>query len=219
LFLAALASMGAVTDSVVVRAATHHDASLLLAETSHPIDAVLKVMNKESDNLCAEAVLRALALSGGQREVSAEDGLSALRRILRAAGVDIEQLHLRDGSGISFYNLLTARVLGSLLAVMARQSAFDRFASTLAVAGKDGTLARRLRDMEKGAEFRGKTGTVSGVSALSGYAQAPGGRLLGVVILMQNFHGKHKPYRDIQDAIIRHCVTYSAAADNPTRPR
>ena len=133
--------------------------------------------------------------------------------------METEQLHLRDGSGISFYNLLTARGLASLLAVMARQPAFDRFISTFAIAGKDGTLARRMRDMKKGAEFRGKTGTVSGVSALSGYAQAPGGRLLGVVILMQNFHGKHKPYRDIQDAIVRHCITYSAASSKPTQPR
>ncbi len=213
LLLDALRALDVQVDSVVLASPRTSPPLLPLGEVSHALDAVLAGMNKDSDNLSAESVLRVLGGREKSAGISAKDGLRALDKILARAGVKTDEIHLRDGSGISFYNLLTARALSSLLAVMARNPRFARFSSSLSIAGKDGTLARRMTDMEKGAFFRGKTGTVSGVSALSGYAQAPGGRLLSVVILMQNFQGRHRPYRDAQDDIVRHCIVYSGAAD------
>ncbi len=67
--------------------------------------------------------------------------------------------------------------------------------------------------------FQGKTGTVRGVSALSGYVQAPGGRLLAVVMLMQNFTGEAAPYRAAQDRIVKHCIEYSASPGAATKAR
>jgi D-alanyl-D-alanine carboxypeptidase/D-alanyl-D-alanine-endopeptidase (penicillin-binding protein 4) len=211
LLRAALRERGVQVDSAVVASGSGQASLLPLGEVSHPLDAVLASMNKDSDNLSAESVLRLLGGTGKSRGISAEDGLEAAERILKRAGVAVEDIHLRDGSGISFYNLLTARALSSVLTVMAGHPRFPRYASSLSNAGRDGTLARRMTDIEKGAFFRGKTGTVSGVSALSGYAQAPAGRLLGIVILMQNFHGRHRAYRDAQDDIVRHCIIYSGA--------
>lgn len=211
LLLNAFRGLGVDADSTVIAFSSVDEPVRQLAEVSHPLEAVLEEANKDSDNLCAEALLRALALRRQSREISAEDGLKEIDRILRHAGISTEGIALRDGSGISFYNLITPRALSGLLRQMALGRYFDRYASTLAEAGSDGTLARRMRHMRKGAFFRGKTGTVSGVSALSGYAQAPGGRLLAVVILMQNFNGRPRPYREVQDAIVEHCITYSAA--------
>ncbi|MDT8323065.1 MAG: D-alanyl-D-alanine carboxypeptidase/D-alanyl-D-alanine-endopeptidase [Bacteroidota bacterium] len=220
LLLAALRVAGVRVDSARVISGSLRNPTLPLGEIAHPLEKVLEKMNKDSDNLCAESALRvlgaqgkSLGAQGKSRGVTAGDGLAAAEQILRRAGVETENLHLRDGSGISFYNLLTARSLSSLLAVMAAHPRFPRFRASLSIAGGDGTLARRMTGIEKGAFFRGKTGTVSGVSALSGYAQAPGGRLLGVVMLMQNFHGRHKPYRDVQDEIVRHCIVYSGDAN------
>jgi D-alanyl-D-alanine carboxypeptidase/D-alanyl-D-alanine-endopeptidase (penicillin-binding protein 4) len=219
LFLTACRELGIQVDSTIVLQTSEKSDGAQIAEVSHSLPAVLDRMNKDSDNLCAESVLRMLSAPGRTRGISAEDGLAAMRRILEKNGISTDAMQLRDGSGISFYSLLTAEFLGQLLAVMARHPRFEAFASTLSVAGNDGTLARRMKELEKGAVFRGKTGTVSGVSALSGYAQAPGGRLLGVVILMQNFHGKHAPYRKVQDEIVRLCMKYSAAGKAATRPR
>ena len=225
MLLDALRAAGIPTDSTVVlhltlpRSSAQREGEIAVAEISRPIDDILAEMNKESDNLSAECVLRLLAQPVREHGIDAPEGLRQSERLLTRSGVPMDDIHLVDGSGISFYNLLTAEALGRLLAVMAVKPQFDRFVKTLAIAGTDGTLAHRLRDMPKGASFRGKTGTVSGVSALSGYAQAPGGRLLGVVILMQNYKGSAKPYREAQDDIVRHCLKYSAAFTEATPPR
>ena len=179
---------------------------------------VLAEANKDSDNLSAECLLRALAFADGRRAVRAADGIEAMERILRETGIPTAEFSLRDGSGISFYNLLTARGLGRLLRVMAGHRSSATYLASLAVAGVDGTLRRRPAAPRVGT-VRAKTGTVRGVSALSGYAQAPGGRLLSFVILMQNFTGKASPYREVQDRIVRHCLEYSAATAAVRQPR
>ncbi len=221
LLLASFRENGITADSVVIV----HDAPWTvggeLGKATHGIDRVLEELNKESDNLSAESLLRLLAseVSPGRHGISAEDGIAAMKHVLKKHGFPVDDLHLRDGSGISFYNLVPASFIGALLAGMAQTSHFERYAASLAVAGKDGTLQRRMRNLRFPGTFRGKTGTVSGVSALSGYAQAPGGRLLSVVILMQNFHGKHRPYREIQDRIVQHCLRYSGRLKEATPPR
>lgn len=217
-FLMFCRTAGIATDSAVILHESPWRMGFEIAAHTRPIDQVLTEMNKESDNLCAESILRLLAVKDGStRGVSASDGLRSMKRILSRAGIQTYDLHLRDGSGISFYNLVTPRCIGDLLTTMATHPSYNRFAESLAVAGTDGTLKRRQSGTT--GTFRGKTGTISGVSALSGYAQAPGGRLLSVVMLMQNFSGSHKPYREIQDRIVVHCIQHSARTKKTIPPR
>ena len=214
LLLQALRERGSAHDSaVIVFRSVRGEGYVRLGIIRRPLPEVLDAVNKQSDNLSAEAILRALSSGSGQRreQVSAEDGLKAMRAILARNGVPDEDIALVDGSGISFYNLLTASGLGRLLRLMAASPSFDTYARSLAVGGTDGTLRSRMRDLPAGT-VRAKTGTVRGVSALSGYVQASGGRLLAFVILMQNFSGKAAPYRAVQDRIVRHCLDYSSAA-------
>lgn len=213
LLLGELRRAGAAHDSTVVVFAALPSGAVTLGSVRRPLQAVLDAANKDSDNLSAECLLRALAFAGdGDRgRVEAADGLRVLESALRTAGLDIDEFSLRDGSGISFYNLLTARGLGRLLRSMARHPSSSAYFASLAVGGKDGTLRRRMSGLPPGI-VQAKTGTVRGVSALSGYVQAPGGRLLSFVIIMQNFAGKSTPYRDVQDRIVGHCLKYSAAA-------
>jgi D-alanyl-D-alanine carboxypeptidase/D-alanyl-D-alanine-endopeptidase (penicillin-binding protein 4) len=178
-------------------------------------------MNKESDNLCAEAVLRALCYGTGRKlsAVSANDGLAAMSSIFGRNGISSSDIALRDGSGISFYNLVTAASIGRVLRRLTTPTVFERYRSSLSIAGVDGTLRNRMTTLSPFPAFRGKTGTVRGVSALSGYVQAPGGRLLTIVILMQNFVGKPSPYREVQDRIIKHCLDYSTSFKAVKQPR
>lgn len=220
LFLSELRRLKVHVDSTVVRHTPGIGSPRKLGSVRHGINDVLKEMNTESDNLCAEMALRHLAVHGGKRsDVTASDGLSAMRSTLTHAGLDVHGVNLKDGSGISFYNLVTARRLSDLLTLMSGMSGFPRFASSLAIGGRTGTLKGRMKDLDRDHMFWGKTGTVKGVSALSGYAQAPQGRLVSVVILMQNFTGKHKPYREVQDRIVRHCLAYSAAFKTVRKPQ
>lgn len=217
--LAELEKLGIQTDSVIVVYDAPSIAEIEVGAVLRPLDDVLEEMNKESDNLCAEVVLRMLASGKTHaKRLTADDGLSAMDRILQRGGIDTHNLHLRDGSGISFYNLVSAHLIGDLLCTMAGNAAAARYRRSLAVGGVDGTLKRRMGEIPSGT-FTGKTGTVSGVSALSGYVQAPGGRLLSVVILMQNFFGSSRPYREVQDKIVGYCLQYSAQAGEVKPPR
>lgn len=213
LLLGELRQRGLASDSVVLRFAASPAGLLPIGEVGRPLAEVLAAMNKNSDNLCAEAVLRALSYGTGRKlnGVAAADGLAAMTSIFSKYGISSSDIALRDGSGISFYNLVTASSIGRVLRSLAAPSTFDRYRSSLSIAGIDGTLRSRMTNLSPSSTFRGKTGTVRGVSALSGYVQAPGGRLLTIVILMQNFVGKPSPYREVQDRIVKHCLDYSAS--------
>ncbi|MDX9758822.1 MAG: D-alanyl-D-alanine carboxypeptidase/D-alanyl-D-alanine-endopeptidase [Bacteroidota bacterium] len=217
----AFAQRGMVTDRTVVTFGDASTAMSMIGGIRRPLDDVLAAMNKRSDNLAAEMTLRALTF--GTRRMSegitGDDGLEDLVSILVTHGLDREGFALADGSGISFYNLSTAASLGRLLRMLAAHARFPRFRSSLAIGGRDGTLRARLSGIPTSSGIQAKTGTVRGVSALSGYVEAPGGRLLTVVMLMQNFSGRHAPYRGVQDHILKHCLAYSAALSRVTAPR
>ena len=182
------------------------------------LDEVLAACNKRSDNLAAEMLLRLLGMHAGEH-ASARDGLAAMKNAFALQGLGVGAISLVDGSGISFYNLVTVATLGRVLRLMAAHSTFERFRSSLAIGGTDGTLRTRMSSVPRARFFQGKTGTIRGVSTLAGYVQAPGGRLLTVVLFMQNFSGPHRPYRIVQDRIVRHCLDYSASPAAVRAPR
>ncbi len=221
LLLSELQKLGIADENVVLLFSAAPTSLLPVGSVGHSITEVLSVMNKESNNLCAEAVLRALSFGTGRKSasVTADDGLKALSSILSKSGVSTSGVALRDGSGISFYNLVTVTAISRILQAIAGGGSFDRYRESLAIAGVDGTLRSRMTTISPPKAFRGKTGTVRGVSALSGYVQAPGGRLLSVVMLMQNFKGKTGPYREVQDRIVKHCIDYSTSFTAKRLPR
>ncbi len=179
------------------------------------IDEVLRVTNKSSDNLCAEVLMKTVAALSGTGSTAA--GLSAALNELRRHGVDANGISLVDGSGISFYNLITPAAMGSLLRVMAGATGFERFKGSLSVGGKDGTLATRLKGQPDDVVFA-KTGTLRGISTLAGYVAPKKGKRLAFVISFENFLGEHKPYRELQDRIVRALVDYSRGS-RTTRSR
>ena len=190
-----------------------------IAESGHSLDEVLSVMNKQSDNLCAESLLKTIGTLRNARGASAEDGLGEEKKLFGKEGVDTTGISLVDGSGISFYNLITAGALSGILHVMYQSRVFERYRKSLAVPGTEGTLVARLGGVEEAQFVHAKTGTIRGVSTLSGYVLIPGAPPLSFVIFMQNFTGPHRPYRELQDRIVRHCLKYSASQVQPTRSR
>jgi D-alanyl-D-alanine carboxypeptidase/D-alanyl-D-alanine-endopeptidase (penicillin-binding protein 4) len=152
----------------------------LLAEyQSAPLVRALEIINKSSQNLHAEMLLRTLGaeFSGSGTE---EAGLQVIREFLVETGVETKGISLMDGSGLSRANLLTPRFQTSLLLFLSTRPHFDLFLSTLAVSGTDGTLRNRLSS-ERGV-IHAKTGTLSGVSSLSGYMTTKSGRNLAFSI-------------------------------------
>jgi D-alanyl-D-alanine carboxypeptidase/D-alanyl-D-alanine-endopeptidase (penicillin-binding protein 4) len=171
------------------------DAQRLGSVTSAPFSVLVEHMMRSSDNVLAEALAREVALVRGGAPTfdgAAEETLAALRQ----AGFDPAGTVLRDGSGLSRQDQVTARLLGSLMAAAAApaeregETEFLRpIVTGLPVAGGDGTLDDRFAaDTTSGAGrgvVRAKTGTLTGVSSLAGVVVDADGRLL-VFALMSN---------------------------------
>jgi serine-type D-Ala-D-Ala carboxypeptidase/endopeptidase (penicillin-binding protein 4) len=190
-----------------------------MARVDRTLDEVLLVLNKQSDNLCAESVLKTIGAAMGQLPGSAAGGLEKMERIFAARGVDTGAVALVDGSGISYYNLITPRALSDILGVLYHSTCAERYLRSLAVPGGEGTLKSRLKDAAWSQHVHAKTGTIRGVSTLSGYVTIPDATPLSFVIFMQNFTGPHRPFREIQDRIVRRCLECSAPRNGPTPSR
>lgn len=176
--------------------------AVLISEHLQPIDSMMIYLNKESDNLSAENLLKIIGAEKVSLPGSTENGISAVKQVLNSFGIDSTSFLQVDGSGVSFYNLIRAEHFIKILQAMYQQkNLFDLFYSTLPVAGIDGTLSSRMKNSPAENNLHAKTGTISGVTSLSGYVKTPENEMLAFSIIMQNFIGTNKPYREAQDAI------------------
>jgi D-alanyl-D-alanine carboxypeptidase/D-alanyl-D-alanine-endopeptidase (penicillin-binding protein 4) len=158
----------------------------------HRIDTVLTFMNKVSDNLAAETMLKSIAARKTGKPGSA----------LAAAGIDTNAIAIADGSGLSRYDLTSPAAVISLLKHMYADTVnFPVYYHSLPIAGVDGTIGRRMQGTLAAGNLRAKTGTLSGVTALSGYVKTLDGEWLAFSILMQHYPGSSRDYRAVQDAI------------------
>jgi D-alanyl-D-alanine carboxypeptidase/D-alanyl-D-alanine-endopeptidase (penicillin-binding protein 4) len=146
---------------------------------------MLAEVNKESQNLHAEMLLRLLG-SQDSGEGSNEAGIAALESFAERLGIDASGWELRDGSGLSRSNLVTAHGLVDLLVAMDRHADADVFRASLPVAGIDGTLEHRLRHGYAKGRVLAKTGTLDQVSALAGYATRRDGHRLAFAVIVNN---------------------------------
>ena len=133
---------------------------------------------------------------------TAMNGISVIKEFLSRASIDTAKLVLADGSGVSRYNLTSADMIVQLLQAMSKDPGhFETFYNSLPIAGVDGSLSNRMKGSTAQGNLHAKTGTLSGVSALSGYVRTADGELLAFSMLMQNFTTASWPYRLVQDAI------------------
>lgn len=131
---------------------------------------------KQSQNLHAELFLRRLGrVEGGG---SVEDGLAIIGKMLTDVGVARNGWDLSDGSGMSIYNRVTPRTVAKLLHWSTRQGWAEQFRSTFPVGGVDGTLRRRFAGTSLEGRVFAKTGTLTGVNALSGFMMTKSGKML-----------------------------------------
>jgi D-alanyl-D-alanine carboxypeptidase/D-alanyl-D-alanine-endopeptidase (penicillin-binding protein 4) len=157
-------------------------ATLVYTERSAKLERVLAKMNKPSDNFIAEALLKGLGAGFGAGG-STTAGADVAKRFLQSAGID-DGFRIRDGSGLSYQNRLSARTVLKILGAMAKRADFPVFRRSLAVAGVDGTLRHRMRGTAAAGNVRAKTGTLNDASSLSGYVTTTNGHTLSFAILM-----------------------------------
>src|SRR5690606_16003269 len=129
---------------------------------------ILPAMLKPSQNGIAETLLRTLGreLRG---EGSGAAGAAVADSLFRLWGLDPAPMRFADGSGLSRYDLVSPELLVGVLSHMRRSPNWELWYAALPVAGVDGTLADRMREPPLRGNVHAKTGTLSGVRALSGY--------------------------------------------------
>jgi len=185
------------------------DNSKLITSFGLSVDSVMICdINKESDNLRAEMLLYALALNDSGAPALAKNGLEVINKLIDSLGFDHEDYSVADGSGVSRYNLVSSELIMGLLKYMYGSENFDMFYNSLSIAGVDGTLEKRMINSISQNNVHAKTGTLAGVSALSGYLTARNGHLIAFSILMQNFVEKNSVARRIQDRICNLIANY-----------
>ena len=143
----------------------------LAAVESPPLSQLLVETNQNSNNLYAEALLRTLGVNSNTSKstATAEIGLAVVKETLTKLGVDPAGYVLADGSGLSRHNLVSPEAIAQTLSVMALSPLAPIYRASLSVAGINGTLQNRFRETAAEGILQGKTGTMSGVVALSGY--------------------------------------------------
>jgi D-alanyl-D-alanine carboxypeptidase/D-alanyl-D-alanine-endopeptidase (penicillin-binding protein 4) len=173
-----------------------------IAQHYQPIEKMITNMNKVSDNLSAENVLKVLGTTVNGIPGSAKSGIFVIKRFLSNLGIDTSKLSVVDGSGVSRYNLLSADQLVQFLTAMYKQPRiFPIFYNSLPLAGIDGTLAQRMTTYPAACNLRAKTGNLNGVSCLSGYVLTRDGEMLVFSMMMQNFITPAANYHQVQDRI------------------
>ena len=176
------------------------DARVLAAHDSVPIAEMVRVVNKRSQNLHAEMLLRLVGLKV-KGEGSAEKGREAVAELAQRLGVPDVGWRLADGSGLSGSDLLTPRGLVALLAAMDRHPYAAAFRDSLAIAGVDGTLEKRMKGTPAEGRVTAKTGSMSLAHALAGYVTTVRGERLAFAIVVNNHEGKSREAVDAIDAI------------------
>lgn len=173
----------------------------LLVAHSSSLLRDLPVVNKRSQNLHAEILLKSL----GARVVgrgTTMDGAQTIHTFLKQKGIPKPRLEVHDGSGLSHANRTAALTLARTLRSVMSESYFETFRGSLAISGVDGTLKKRFKRFRHlRGKVHAKTGNIAGVSALSGYVDGATTTWC-FSILVRNFPRKAKSHRDLQEKLV-----------------
>jgi D-alanyl-D-alanine carboxypeptidase/D-alanyl-D-alanine-endopeptidase (penicillin-binding protein 4) len=164
---------------------TEQATQVLVKHQSPLLGKLLEIMLKDSDNLIADSLFKTLGAAYFQQEGNFRNGAKALKLILQAHGVDLENAYLADGSGLSRHNLMSARLFMTVLKYVYQNDAKLKLLDSFSIAGLDGTL--QYHQGVAGPLLKGniiaKTGSMKGVANLLGIVKtAQGERLFALVI-------------------------------------
>ncbi len=184
------------------------EARMVAQRTSPPLSQIVTVVNKVSQNLHAEILLRLLGKAEAD-DGSIAQGAGVVRQFLVSAGVQPEDFFFFDGSGLSPQDVITPRAVTTLLTYAARQPWGSTYRASLPIGGIDGTLENRFTQPQLKGKIFAKTGTLSEVHTLSGYLTAASGRTLAFSILCND----HSPVTDTTRVAMDN-IAYAIAAAN-----
>ncbi len=174
----------------------------VISYQSPPLSTLAVRLMKISQNLYAETLLKTLAAGPGTVPTAAA-GWSVARTILERWDVPPGSLIQRDGSGLTRYDFVTPDALVAILAHVYRDARLrGPFEASLPIAGRDGTLANRMKGTSAEGNARAKTGSMTGVRGTSGYVTSAGGEPLVFSILANMYDSPASTITAAEDAIV-----------------
>lgn len=174
----------------------------VLTHFSAPLAEIVSTLNKYSNNFMAEQILKTLGAELSEEQGSWKTGSKAIADFLAEVGVDGDQMVLANGSGLNDVNRVTPEQITQVLQAMYKRFEVQpEFVASLAVAGLSGTIHSRFEDSPAQSRLRAKTGSLTGVSALSGYVETQDGAILAFSVMMNDYQGRARTMWRIQDAI------------------
>ena len=188
-------------------------------DTSDPLRALLERINKDSSNVAAEAVLRAIALRDKAAGVSADDGLALVRAVLRQDFPGAwQEVTLADGAGLNRESKASPLFLVKLLNRIHNYPTFSHeFISSLSISGWDGTLRYRDFPPRLAGRMRAKTGSLSGVQNISGYLQVFREQVV-FSFMIDGVPRSTERLQEAQERILTDIYDYLVQSQAPERP-
>lgn len=178
-----------------------------VAQISHAIYDVIAYMLKESDNHSAITMFKLLGAKFGSTPATLEDGQSVITQFLTELGIERYSFEILEGSGLTRFNKVNGELYMKLLKYMYDDRfVFDYFMNSMSIAGKDGTLKKRMIGTSAEGNVYAKTGTLNSVSALSGYVIDKDNEILIFYVVMNGFGGNATEMRYAQDDV---CIALS----------
>jgi D-alanyl-D-alanine carboxypeptidase/D-alanyl-D-alanine-endopeptidase (penicillin-binding protein 4) len=175
---------------------------VLASYESGPIGQDLRVVNKVSQNLHAELMLRLLGREKGNGG-TVEGGLEVIRGFLSQADIRPEEYSFYDGSGLSRENLVTPHAIVKLLTYASKQPWGQQYQDTLPIGGVDGSLAERFKSSTSLGRVKAKTGSLNHVNALSGYLTTMKGEHIVFSIIGNNHTLTNRKALEAIDSIVK----------------
>ncbi|QSQ10903.1 D-alanyl-D-alanine carboxypeptidase/D-alanyl-D-alanine endopeptidase [Myxococcus landrumensis] len=174
---------------------TSSSARMVYVAQSDTFDVLLKRLNKLSSNFVAEQLLKTMGAEGRGAPGSFGKGVEVVEQFLeREVGIARGTYVMKNGSGLNDANRFSAAQLNKLLRYMyGRFPLAPEYLSSVPIAGKDGTLKYRFEGSDAVGRLRAKTGTLEGVSALSGYVTSAGGEHFSFSMMVNDFAGRAGP--------------------------
>lgn len=170
---------------------------------SKPFSNSLINFLKTTDNLSGELYVKMIGHTVTGQQGNWDSGMLAIKTFLNdKVKIDTTKMKMVDGSGLSRYNLTSPDQLTKLLKYVYSDFYYNsEFIAALPSIGDEGTLKDRMQLIEDKNSIRAKTGSLAGISCLSGYAFTKSGEPLVFSIMMSGYIGDHDPYRKLQDDI------------------
>jgi len=177
--------------------------AISISEKGVELRELIKFINKESDNFLAECLFKTIGAVSSGKQGNAFYSTQTILTYISDNGIFSKGTAIVDGSGISRFDQVTVGAITGLLEKMYFDvTNFDDFYNSLSIAGVDGTLKNRMTGTFAENNFHGKTGTLNGVSSISGYLTCKNGDDLIISIFFEFIKGGARFHRDIQNNII-----------------